>query len=298
MAAFAGKPATSADKVRGGHCTPEPVARFLVAGAGPARVRTIHLGDAEGLAGADLDVDSAPALREQEKWTTYRREPGAIRLLRGLKESPTMTRLGAVADVNAGIVTGRNTFFTCTDPQARGLTPHCVPLVSRSSRLTGPVYDDDRRAGDVAAGHRTWLLEAPPEPAGVHRGYKCSPRLTVNAVGATSTDTVHGVRLRPGADRPADPAALAAVLHNSATFAFAEIMGRSYGGGILELAPAEAEQLPVPPPACAGGELAAVLDLVDHRVLVERLGWAADVVAGCRAAWSALRDRRTGRVPR
>ncbi len=52
-----------------------------------------------------------------------------------------------------------------------------------------------------------------------------APRLTVNAAAATSTDTVHRVRLDPNVD----PATLAAVFHNSATFAFAEIMGRSYG---------------------------------------------------------------------
>jgi len=56
--------------------------------------------------------------------------------------------------------------------------------------------------------------------------------------------------------------------------------GRSYGGGIWELEPAAAEQLPAAPPACACG------------------GLAADVVARCRAAWSALRDHRTARVPR
>lgn len=320
-----------------------------IAGAGPARVRTVHLADADALAGADLDVAAAPALlHEQEKWTAYFLEPDAIRLLRRLRESGTMTRLGDVAEVDVGIVTGRNSFFTFTDPQARarGLTPHCVPLVSRSAQLSGLVYDGDCRAADMAAGQRTWLLDAPREPAGaalaahiaageaagVHRGYKCSlrkpwwttpslwmpdlfllrqihqaPRLTVNAAAATSTDTVHRVRLRPGAD----PAALAAAFHNSATFAFAEIGGRSYGGGILELEPAEAEQLPIPPPSCADGELAAdvdlllkagefgkALDIVDRRVLIDRLGWSADVVAGCRAAWSALRDRRTGRVSR
>jgi adenine-specific DNA methylase len=170
------------------------------------------------------------------------------------------------------------------------------------------------------------------EAAGVHTGYKCSirkpwwstpslwipdlfmlrqihlaPRLTVNAAGATSTDTVHRVRLGPGVD----PAALAAVFHNSATFAFAEIMGRSYGGGILELEPREAEELPIPPPACADHELVSdvdlllkanevdkALDLVDRRVLIDGLGWSPEVVAECRSAWLVLRDRRTKRGSR
>jgi adenine-specific DNA methylase len=315
----------------------------------PPRIRTVHLAHAGALAEADLDAEWAPALlHEKEKWTKYFLDPAAIRLLRALKRSKALTRLGSVAEVDVGIVTGRNSFFTFTDAQAGelGLRPHCVPLVSRSAQLSGLIYDTDCRASDLVAGQRTWLLDAPPEPtdtalaahirageaAGVHRGYKCSlrdpwwttpslwvpdlfllrqihraPRLTVNAAAATSTDTVHRVRLAPGVD----PAALAAAFHNSVTFAFAEILGRSYGGGILELEPAEAEQLPIPPPARAGaelardvdlllkaGEVAKALDLVDRQVLIDGLGLSGDVVAACRAAWVSLRDRRTRRGSR
>lgn len=320
-----------------------------VAGAGPARIRTLHLADADALAHADLDVAWAPALlHENEKWTKYFLRPDAIRLLRTLKGSTAMTRLGSVADVDVGIVTGRNSFFTFAEAQARdlGLLPHCVPLVSRSAQLSGLVYDSDCRAADVAAGQRTWLLDAPSDPddpaliahiragesAGVHRGYKCSirkpwwgtpslwvpdlfllrqihraPRLTVNAAAATSTDTVHRVRLAAGVDA----AALATVFHNSVTFAFTEIIGRSYGGGILELEPREAEQLPIPPPPLAGedlpgdvdlllkaNEIEKALDLVDRHVLIDGLGLQPEVVAQCRAAWAALRDRRTRRGAR
>jgi adenine-specific DNA methylase len=323
-----------------------------VIGAGPARIRTVHLGSADALrdiTDADLDVESAPALlHETEKWTKYFLEPAQIQLLRTIKQWDTLTRFGGMADVDVGIVTGRNSFFTFTDNEARelGLTAHCVPLVSRSSQLRGLIYDMDCRTSDVAANHRTWLLDAPVDPtapdlvthiaageaAGVHLGYKCSlrkpwwstpslwipelfmlrqihlaPRLTVNTAGATSTDTVHRVRVAPHVD----PIALAAVFHNSATFAFAEIMGRSYGGGILELEPREAEQLPIPQPGCADPELARdvdillkanevekALDLVDRHVLIETLGWAPDIVAQCRSAWVTLRDRRKKRGSR
>lgn len=320
-----------------------------VAGAGPARVRTVHLKDADALAHADLNVASAPTLlHENEKWTKYFLDPATIGLLRTLKGSGTLTRLGCLAGVDVGIVTGRNAFFTFTDAQAGelGLRPHCVPLVSRSAQLSGLIYDTDCRTSDIAAGHRSWLLNAPVEPAdpalidhirageaaGVHHGYKCSirkpwwrtpslwepdlfllrqihraPRLTVNAAAATSTDTVHRVRLVAGVE----PAALAAVFHNSVTFAFTEIMGRSYGGGVLELEPAEAEQLPVPSPAHADPELACdvdlllkaneidkALDVVDRRVLIDGLGLPAEVVADCRAAWVSLRDRRKRRGSR
>ena len=334
-----------------------------VVGAGPAQIRTVNLTDTDALASlapVDLNVDHVhpgPALlHEKEKWTKYFLDPAAIQLLRTLKQSGAMTRLGSIADVDVGIVTGRNSFFTFTDAQAHelGLRPHCVPLVSRSIQLSGLVYDTDCRASDVAAQHRTWLLDASLDPtdpalvahidageaAGVHRGYKCSvrtpwwrtpslwipdlfmlrqihraPRLTVNAAAATSTDTVHRVRLvprlDPQKDPQIDPTGLAAVFHNSATFAFAEIMGRSYGGGILELEPREAEQLPIPPPAHASAELACdvdlllkaneiekALDVVDRHVLIDGLGLSADVVAQCRSAWLALRDRRTRRGSR
>lgn len=324
-----------------------------VVGTGPARIRTVHLKDADALAEADLDVESAPALlHEDEKWTKYFLDPAAIRLLRGLRSSGSLTRLGSVAEVDVGIVTGRNAFFTFTDAQAGelGLRPHCVPLVARSAQLSGLVYDTDCRAIDLAAGQRSWLLNAPAEPAdpalaahiragevaGVHRGYKCSlrnpwwvtpslwvpdlfllrqihraPRLTVNAAAATSTDTVHRVRLTARCDARVEPAALAAAFHNSVTFAFAEIMGRSYGGGVLELEPREAEQLPIPPPAHADAELAAdvdvllkaneiekALDVVDRHVLIDGLGLPADAVADCRAAWASLRDRRKRRGSR
>ncbi|WP_406816828.1 Eco57I restriction-modification methylase domain-containing protein [Mycobacterium sp. M23085] len=323
-----------------------------VVGAGPARIRTVHLEDADALADADLTVQHHPfgpaQLHEDEKWTEYFLEPAAIRRLRTLTRSPALTRLGSVAEVDVGIVTGRNAFFTFTDAQVGelGLRPHCVPLVSRSAQLSGLVYDTDCRATDVAAGQRSWLLNAPHQPAdpalrahirageaaGVHRGYKCSirkpwwgtpslwapdlfllrqihraPRLSVNAAAATSTDTVHRVRLTADVDPPA----LAAVFHNSVTFAFAEIMGRSYGGGVLELEPREAEQLPIPPPVHADAGLARdvdlllkaneidkALDAVDRRVLIDGLGLPAEAVADCRAAWVSLRDRRKRRRSR
>jgi adenine-specific DNA methylase len=317
-----------------------------VVGDGPARVRTVHLNDATALAGADLNVESAPALlHEREKWTKYFLKPRQIELLRWLNQSGKLATLGSMVSVDVGIVTGRNSFFTFTEADAEksGLQQYCVPLVSRSGQLTGLVYDEDCRASDLASKHRTWLLDAPADPvdpallahiasgeaADVHLGYKCSirspwwrtpslwfpdlfmlrqihlaPRLTVNAVSATSTDTVHRVRVHPDVN----PMALAAVFHNSVTFAFAEIMGRSYGGGILELEPREAEQLPVPAPAHAdpglardvelllkANELEKALDLVDRHVLVEGPGLSLGDVADCRAAWLSLRGRRTKR---
>ena len=67
----------------------------------------------------------------------------------------------------------------------------------------------------------------------------------MNEAGATSTDTVHRVRVVPGVDMKR----LAVGAFNSMTFALAEVLGRSYGGGILELEPSECGHLPVVDPA-------------------------------------------------
>jgi adenine-specific DNA methylase len=327
----------------------QEVVLFLgVKGEGPASMRTVSVRDASALASARLDVQSAPTLlHDQEKWTKYFLAPKHIKLLRTLRLSADLTPLGKLADVDVGIVTGRNSFFTLSDEQVRdlGLGNYVRPLVSRGAQLSGVVYDQECRTRDLDSNLRTWILDAPEgldehpvlaayvaagERDGVHTGYKCSirnpwwrtpsmwepaafmlrqihlaPRITVNAAGSTSTDTVHRVRMREGSD----PTALAVAFHNSATFAFTEIMGRSYGGGILELEPGEAELLPLPPLELVTSELVAdvdmllksgevekALDLVDRQVLVDGLGWKPARVDSCRAAWTTLRNRRTART--
>jgi len=326
----------------------QEVVLFLgVKGAGPARMRTVQLRDAQELPDADLDVPAAPTLlHDQEKWTKYFLGPKQITLLRTLRKSRDLVPLGKLADVDVGIVTGRNSFFTLSDEQAKdlGLTDYVRPLLSRSAQLSGLVYDEDCRARDLDTSLRTWILDAPRdlndhpglaayvaagEKEGVHTGYKCSirkpwwttpsmwvpeafllrqihraPRLSVNATGATSTDTVHRVRMLD----ETDPTQLAVAFHNSATFAFTEVMGRSYGGGILELEPREAESLPLPPLELVteelaedvdmllrSGEVEKALDLVDRHVLINGLGWNPARVEACRSAWLTLRDRRTRR---
>ncbi len=325
----------------------EVVLLLGIRGVGPALMRTVSLRDAADLAIADFDTPAAPALlHDHEKWTKYFLATDQIDQLRAIRLAPDLMALGKLADVDVGIVTGRNSFFTLTDEQVRslGLAHHVRPLVSRSAQLSALTYDADSRAADLGSTLRTWILDAPEsldghprlaeyvadgEKSGVHLGYKCSirkpwwrtpsmwvpdafmlrqihlaPRITVNRAEATTTDTVHRLRVHGGID----PVALATSFHNSATFAFTEIMGRSYGGGVLELEPREAERLPVPSPdlitpeltedvnvLVQSGEVEKALDIVDERVLVRALGWDRRRVEACRDAWLVLRDRRTGR---
>jgi hypothetical protein len=68
-------------------------------------------------------------------------------------------------------------------------------------------------------------------------------RMVVNEVGAITTDTIY--RGTVTADH-LSPAAVAAGFHNSGTLLTAEIEGRYFGGGVLELVPSEVSRLAVP----------------------------------------------------
>lgn len=79
------------------------------------------------------------------------------------------------------------------------------------------------------------------------------PRVVLNAAGVVTTDTIYrGSMLGFFDGRQPD---LTAAFHNSLTLLSAEIEGRSFGGGVLELVPSEVGRLVVPMPHEFGAEL-------------------------------------------
>jgi hypothetical protein len=162
------------------------------------------------------------------------------------------------------------------------------------------------------------------EAAGLHRRYKCRirtpwyvvpsvhaapvgmlkrahhlPRLILNTARAFTTDTAY--RIVPTAGRAAD---LVAGFVNSLTALSAELEGRHYGGGVLELVPSEIERLRIPvgrwrPGVLreldralrAGAAPEEMLARQDAAVLAP-LGIGPDDAASLRGAWLRLRNRR------
>ena len=267
-----------------------------------------------------------------------------------LERSDSLTTLGQLASVDVGVVTGRNDFFVLTPARAvLELRDRCLPLVGRSAQIPGLVLGAEEWAALAEADGRCLLLQLgrtgrddltpaarayveQGEAAGFHTGDKCrsasptwwhvpstsvpdafllrqihdGPRIVANHAGATSTDTIHRVRVAPGVDA----GWLAAASMNSLTWAFAEIRGRSYGGGVLELEPNEADALPFPSPI-PGRDLPVadldlwmrrkaiddVLDEVDAQVLAAAGLTSAERVL-VRGVWPRLASRRRSRTRR
>lgn len=294
-----------------------------------------------------LSADLKVMDHSKDKWTQYFLDQDEIDLLRDLRQDKRVTLARDVIDVDVGIVTGLNEFFVMTQPQtaARQLECYTRPIVTRSAHLTGLRFTDADLAANTDRGLPSLLLNAPDAPPsslpeavkryvawgeanGFHTGYKCRirqrwyvvpslwtpdafllrqihgyPKIVLNQTQATSTDTIH--RLKFVSSLPKE--LLCAAFINSLTFCSAEITGRSYGGGVLELEPREAEQLLVPlrnarsldfeqtHQFVAGGEIDKALAANDRVLLIEGLGLDPKDAKKLRASWLKLRDRRVNR---
>ena len=95
---------------------------------------------------------------------------------------------------------------------------------------------------------RPWWRVPLPKTADVFITYMSheGPRLVTNGAGVQALNSVHGVVLGNHKRLGKELLPLAAL--NSVTSLGAEIVGRSYGGGVLKLEPREASNLPMPTP--------------------------------------------------
>lgn len=133
----------------------------------------------------------------------------------------------------------------------------------------------------------------------IHEG----PRIISNKTPATSTDTVHRIRIR---DKDYSGDLLATLSVNSLTFALAEIRGRSYGGGVLELEPSEAESLLLPKIKISPLQLSKLdrvvreqpiektLDIFD-KLTLRPVGFSDRDIVRFREIWRKLNLRRISR---
>lgn len=135
------------------------------------------------------------------------------------------------------------------------------------------------------------------------------PRVVLNDLGVVTTDTIYrGSMLGFFEGRESD---LAAAFHNSLTLLSAEVEGRSFGGGVLELVPSEAGRLVVPMPRDFGAELDRldaiarsastsanrdqVIDETDLLLVKAGVGFTPELVESLRSGRESLLRRRLDR---
>lgn len=268
--------------------------------------------------------------------------------------SSEVRTLGEIASVDIGAVTGANDFFLVRGDDARIPARFLRSAVSKAAHVRGARLRRKDIRDLTTAGKPMHLLAVDPlhpsddladldhylefgRQGGVPERFKCRvrepwwavplpkhgtpdalmtycssehPRLVLNEAEALHTNTLHGVTMLDGLSA----AQLAAGFVNSLTLLSAELVGRSYGGGVLKLEPTEAEALLVPTmpvdvteslpdvdTLLRGGHLREVLEIVDSRVLADGpLGLSTDQIELLRAAGDQLRTRRRmrGKPPR
>ena len=281
----------------------------------------------------------------QSKWTRALL-PSYIRaILDGLVENKHVRRFVDVADVDVGIVTGANSFFLIPDEtvQEYGLERWAHPMFGRSEHCPGVVYDESQHVKNASRGSCTnfvWFRDSSVENCAggrayirlgeqrrLHVRYKCrirepwyavpsvyatevgmlkrshdTPRLILNKMRAYTTDTAYRVRVRDGSG-----GRLVFNFMNALTALSAEIEGRHYGGGVLELVPSEIENLLLPIPRAlrpdVGGLDRAVRTLSAESVLEQQsrsvlgaVGIHASAQDDLLCGWKILRDRRQRRT--
>ncbi|WP_253259537.1 N-6 DNA methylase [Subtercola boreus] len=141
-----------------------------------------------------------------------------------------------------------------------------------------------------------------------------TPRLTTNAARAHHLNSVHGVYLK-GEHHELGCELLPLASLNSVTLLNAEMVGRSYGGGILKIEPREADVWAMPSPALVAkradalrairttvasllrnGDLLTAVQFVDQALLLESGTLTVDDIHLVRHAHHAMTTRRVARA--
>ena len=244
-----------------------------------------------------------------------------------------------------GVVTAANSYFILKDNEVeqRELGPWARKILKKGSYLSkSPIFQekdllhisktepcnliDFFSEGAVALSEAAVQYIGECEAEGVHRRYKCQqrnpwyripivepgdglffkrahwfPRMCVNEARVLATDTSYQIRMK----EEFDIYNLCYSFYNSLTLLFAEIDGRFYGGGVLELTPKEFRGLPLKMLKATKGEFKKFSDqlfthtdgqiaaggLSDNQVCSE-LRLSQEQMAGIKLSLSKLRQHR------
>ncbi len=232
------------------------------------------------------------------------------------------------------------------------LKKYTKPLIGRSSQTHGLVFNEKDWEKNVNKGVKAYLLTINEdvnvedmskeqqeyiklgEDNEENKGYKCRirkrwysvpsiwipdafllrrsnvyPKFVLNGIDAVSTDTMHRIKIKDEYDNKK----ILLSYYNSISFAFTELCGRSYGGGVLEILPKEAENIIIPNIDDMDEQnvnrLIGILDdnirnkkdireaikIMDKEILENYLGISSNTINMYREIWKTLNDRRMNR---
>lgn len=313
-------------------------------------IEHIEVADIRGLFQLDPKRLKFPTKKidfHSDKWTYYFLDKSELNLLEKIRCKSRST-IGSYADVEVGITTGSNDYFTV--PQSivniYQLNEYARPMVGRSVQVNSLCFTKADWQTNIESGAKAMLLVFSPnahvignegtkaylasgESNKIHEGYKTSirdqwyvipsiklsdalflrrnnqyPKFVLNEANAYTTDTMHRVFIHEGVNKKA----LLASYYNSLSFAFAEILGRNFGGGCLELMPSEVSDIFIPY-RIENEKLFdtidqmlrdkkspdEILDITDEYILCDGLGLSKDEASLCRSIWHKTMGRRLGR---
>ena len=280
-----------------------------------------------------------------DKWTRYFLSKQELKVLNSISDLHKLSRFEQLAEVDVGTVTGANKYFVVSKDILKKyeLEKIALPLVGRSMHIRGITFDKNDWIKNKKKGVAAHLLNFPNtsfekypkkmkgyirlgEKEGIHKGYKTGirerwyqvpsigkpdafllrrshkfPKLILNEAKANTTDTMHRVKIKPGIDH----SSLVFCFYNSITMAYSELIGRSHGGGVLEILPNDAETMLIPYTKIDKKDLKyidkilrtekdieKILDYVDDLVLKNHFGFSEQTIVTFRRIWKKLACRR------
>lgn len=288
-----------------------------------------------------------------EKWTKYFISKTETDLISAIKNDNRFQKLSDCALINIGVTTGNNSYFSVdkTTAQNYDLESISIPLIGRSSHANSVYFEKSDWEENANNNKAAYLVIFPQIPFGLYsqgqkdyiklgeetnqnKGYKCSirdkwyqipsiwipdafflrrnnlyPKFVLNHCGAISTDTMHRIKFNDDVE----PERIVLSYYNSISFAFTEICGRSYGGGVLEILPGEMGNMYVPKLDSVPIEkirsalkkvdeivrkndsIETALDFVDSAILVEYVKIEKNVCVQARNIWKKMQSRRLTR---
>lgn len=313
-------------------------------------IEHVEVKDTEGLQPLDphrLNLPTKQIDFHADKWTYYFLDKEELEFL-GRVRCENMPKIGKYANVEVGITTGSNGYFTV--PQnvvdLYQLQEYARPMVGRSVQVNSLCFTTEDWKRNLNLGAKANLLVFPPkvkeeggegvkaylesgERQEINKGYKTSirddwyvipsiklsqalflrrnnlyPKFVLNEAKAYTTDTMHRVFINEGVSHKA----FVVSYYNSLSFAFAEILGRNFGGGVLELMPSEVEGIYLPYRK-ANAKLFdkvdqmvrekktadEILDITDKELLQKGMGFSEKEIKLARSIWHKLMRRRLDR---